>query len=235
MTDASARVLAHARWELRLLLRNGEQLLLMVVIPLVLLVSLSRIGDIDTATPTVLATSVLATCFTSLAIGTGFERRSGALAFLGTTPLTRVNLMTGKFLATVILTILAAVVSVVAGLLLGWTPNASVPGAVLIVVLGGAAASAWAVLMAGALRAEAVLALANGLFVLLVAFGGVVVPASSFPGVLGTVVALLPSAALADGLRASLLDAAIPLAPAAILAAWAVAGALLARRWFRWD
>lgn len=234
-TLTATRVRAHAVWELGLLLRNGEQLLLTVIIPVVLLVGLRAAGDIAQAAPTVIAVSVLATSFTSLAIATGFERRSGALAYLGTTPLTRLDLLVGKFLATAVLTLLSVGVTVIAALLLGWQPNASWAAAVLFVLLGGAAGSAWAVFLAGSLRAEAVLAVANGLFVVLAAFGGMVIPASSMPQPVATVVALLPSAALADGMRGALIDSALPVWAAVILVAWAVIGAALARRTFQWD
>lgn len=234
-TTTATRVRAHAAWELGLLLRNGEQLLLTVIIPVVLLVGLRAAGDIGQAAPTVIAISVLATSFTSLAIATGFERRSGALAYLGTTPLTRTDLLAGKFLATAALTLLSVVVTVIAALLLGWQPNASWAAAVLFVVLGGAAGSSWAVFLAGALRAEAVLAVANGLFVVLAAFGGMVIPASAMPAPLSAVVSLLPSAALADGMRHAFIDGALSITAAAVLVGWALVGAVLARRTFQWD
>lgn len=232
---APQRVRAHARWELGLLLRNGEQLLLTVVIPVVLLVGLRAAGDIASAAPTVIAISVLATSFTSLAIATGFERRSGALSYLGTTPLTRLDLLVGKFAATAIVTMLSVVVTVIAALLLGWEPNAAWPAAALFVLLGGAAGSAWAVYLAGALRAEAVLAVANGLFVLLAAFGGMAIPAAQMPSPLSTIIALLPSAALADGMRSALVDGSWAQVAAVVLAGWTLIGAALARRTFRWD
>lgn len=231
----ATRVRAHAIWELGLLLRNGEQLLLTVIIPIVLLVGLRAAGDISQAAPAVIAVSVLATSFTSLAIATGFERRSGALAYLGTTPLTRLDLLAGKFVAAALLTLLSVAVTVVAALLLGWQPNVSWACAVLFVLLGGAAGSAWAVFLAGALRAEAVLAVANGLFVVLAAFGGMVVPASEMPAPLSTIVPFLPSAALADGLRTAFIDSAFSWSAAAVLVVWAIIGAALARRTFQWD
>lgn len=236
---AGSRIRAHARWEMKLLLRNGEQLLLMFVIPVALLVGLdfAGLGWLGTSAPvpTVLAVSVMATAFTSLAIGTGFERRSGALEYLGTTPLTRTDLLVGKLLATFVLTCLSMGSIVVVGLLLGWVPQPSWPAAVAVTATGCLALGSWAIALAGLLRAEAVLALANGLFVLLIVFGGVVVPPASMPSVLGAIAAVLPSGALADGLRDSLGSGAWPLVPIGVLLAWAVTGALLARRTFRWE
>jgi len=234
-----ARMRAHAWWELRLLLRNGEQLLLVFVIPVALLIGLDLVGTSwlggAVPVPTILAVSIMATAFTSLAIGTGFERRSGALEFLGTTPLTRLDLLVGKLAATLSLVLISTGVISVVGLLLGWSPTASWPAALVLAIVGCICLGAWAIAMAGALRAEAVLALANGIFVVLVMFGGVIVPPHSMPGPVGSLVALLPSGALADGFRMSLAAAGWPLPQICVLLAWALVGVLVARRTFRWE
>ena len=231
------RVRAHASWELRLLLRNGEQLLLMFVIPAALLIALRimRGNAIDEQVPTVLTVSLIATCFTSLAIGTGFERRAGALKFLATPPLSRLELLLGKALATGALAALSFAGLALAAAVMGWRPDVDWLGLVAFVFLGGGAFAALAVLLAGALRAEAVLALANGIFVLLIVFGGVVFAAADMPPAIGTVVGLLPSAALADGLNVALTGGTLPVGALLVLLAWGTAGAVLARRTFTWD
>lgn len=229
------RAIAHMRWELRLLLRNGEQVLVMFVIPLALLIALQLTGIGADPVPAVLTVSIMATCFTSLAISTGFERRSGALRHAATTPLTRLELLVGKLLATAVTALISlAVVSAVA-VALGWRPAASWPAALLVAVLGAAAFAALAVLLAGTLRAEAVLALANGLFILLIVFGGVLIPVTSMPVAVGAAISLLPSAALADGLRATLMEGRLPGWDLLILTGWTLIAAFIARRTFRWD
>lgn len=239
-TSAAQRIRAHALWELRLLLRNGEQLLLMFVVPVLLLIAIGFSGlstkRIDAAVPTVLAVSIMATCFTSLAIGTGFERRSGALRYLGTTPLTRLDLIVGKFAATAVLTAMSMIVIVIVGLALSWRPDLTgIPAAALVAVLAAAAWVSWALVLAGLLRAEAVLAIANGLFLLLILFGGVVVATSQMPDAVASVIDLLPSAALANGLRESLQQGGLPVLPVIVLLVWTAIGVLLARRSFRWE
>lgn len=231
------RILAHTRWELRLLIRNGEQLLLMFVIPLALLggLTITNRASINSLVPMILTVSVMATCFTSLAIGTGFERRSGALRYAATTPLTRLDLLVGKLLATSTLSALSILVVAVAGALLGWTPTSTWPIAIAFAMLGGAAFAAWAVLLAGTLRAEAVLALANALFIVLIIFGGVLVPTAQMPGALGALVSLLPSAALANGFIDSLANDVIDWRAAGLLLLWALVGGVIARRRFNWD
>lgn len=239
MTAASAsgptRVRAHAVWEFRLLIRNGEQLLLMFVIPLALLLALRIVGGgaLADVVPTIITVSIIATCFTSLAIGTGFERRSGALRYAATTPLTRLDLLMGKLLATAGLSGLSLATVAIVSLLLGWRPAGGWL-AVVFAALGAAAFSAWAFLLAGTMRAEAVLAVANGIFIVLMVFGGVIIPAEQMP-VIGPAIALLPSSALAQGLREALDTGSIDWRAAVLLIAWAVAGAALARRSFRWD
>lgn len=230
-----SRAIAHMRWELRLLLRNGEQVLVMFLIPLALLIALQLTGVGPEPVPAVLTVSIMATCFTSLAIATGFERRSGALRQAATTPLTRLELLTGKLLATAVTALISLTAVSIVALALGWRPAASWPWSILIAVLGATAFAAIAVLLAGTLRAEAVLALANGLFILLIVFGGVLIPVSSMPAPLAAIVSLLPSAALADGMRSTLVDGGFTMMDAGILALWTLAAALIARRAFRWD
>lgn len=230
-----SRAIAQAGWEARLLLRNGEQVLLTLIIPVALLLALT-VTPLTDQTPaqalaTVITVSVIATCFTSLAIATAFERRSGALRFLQTTPLGRGELLVGKGLATAGTTLISVAVVAGVALAIGWRPTAGSAWALPAVLLGMACFAAWGFALAGLLRAEAVLAVANGLFLLLIVFGGVVVPTSSLPGVIQA----LPSAALADVLAAAIIGGQpAPLGPWLVLAGWTLAGAVLGSRTFRW-
>ena len=234
------RVRGHARTEALLLVRNGEQLLLALVIPLGLLV-LGRVvgggfGDLSVLAPSVLALAVWSSAFTSLAISTGFERRYGVLERLACTPLGRTGLLAGKALATsaVVLGQLAAITAV--GLALGWRPAATPLGsvlAVLTIVLAGIAFSGLALALAGRLRAEATLACANVVYVLLLAGGALVLPLDGYPGALQVVVGLLPTAALGEGLRAYGVGGA-PAWPLLSLVTWCGLGLLAAWRGFRW-
>jgi ABC-2 type transport system permease protein len=243
-------VRAQARMEARLMLRNGEQLLLAVVIPLIVLVggvaAADRIGidldghrAVDVLTPGVLALAVMSTAFTSVAIATGFERRYGVIKLLGSSPLPRHGLLLGKVLALLNVVALQLVVLVVAGLVLGWEPSgagpaSSVLGVVLAVALGTAAFAALGLFVAGALRAEATLALANLVYLLLMAGGGVVLPTSTY-GTASSVIQWLPSAALGEAMRAALVDAAVDSRSLLVLAAWAALGTVLTARTFRWE
>lgn len=234
------RVLAQAWFQVRAVARNGEQLLLTLVLPALVLLVLARTTLVDlgedrlgTLTPGVLALAVMSTAFTSQAITTAFDRRAGVLRLLATTPLGRGGLLAGTVLA--VLAVEAVQVLALGGIAvgLGWRPPA--PWAALVVlVLGTAAFVPLALLLAGTLRAEAVLGAANLLWVLLLVGGGVVVPADRLPGPLAALAPLLPSGALGDGLRSALRDGTLALGPVVVLAVWALAGGALARRSFRW-
>ncbi|MEW1697647.1 MULTISPECIES: ABC transporter permease [unclassified Streptomyces] len=237
-------IAAQTALETRMLLRNGEQLLLTVIIPSLLLVLFSTVDIVDTGTgeavdflaPGVLALAVLSTAFTGQAIATGFERRYGVLKLLGASPLPRWALMTAKTLSVLVTEILQIVLLTAIALGLGWSPRGNPLAVLLLLVLGTAAFSGLGLLMAGTLRAEATLAAANLVFLLLLVGGGVIVPLEKFPDAARSVLELLPISALSDGLRAVLQDGApLPWGEAGILAVWAVLGLGAAAKFFRWE
>jgi ABC-2 type transport system permease protein len=237
-------ILAQTGLETRLLLRNGEQLLLTIIIPSMLLVLFSAVDIVDTGSgkrvdflaPGLLALAVMSTAFTGQAIGTGFERRYGVLKRLGASPLPRWGLMTAKTGSVLVTEVLQVALLTVIALALGWSPHGNPFSVLLLLVLGTAAFSGLGLLMAGTLRAEATLAAANLVFVALLLAGGVLVPLGKFPDGVASVLERLPIAALSDGLRAVLRDGAgVPWGDLGVLAAWAVVALAAAGRFFRWE
>ncbi|MEO5850950.1 MAG: ABC transporter permease [Nocardioides sp.] len=238
------QVVAQAAMETRLLLRNGEQLLLAVVIPVIALVggvlAADRVGldfahpAIDVLSPGVLALAVMSTSFTSLAITTGFERRYGVLKRLGSSPLPRHGLLLGKVGALLLVEVLQLSVLSGVALALGWDPAPGWLAAILAVVAGTAAFASLGLLLAGVVRAEATLAGANLVYLLLLTGGGMVLPTSSY-GPLEHVVRWLPSGALGDAMRAALVDGRTDPAGLAVLIGWAVVGTALTARTFTWE
>ena len=237
-------VVRQAALEARLLLRNGEQLLLVAVLPVTLLVLLTTVPVVDTGStpridflaPGVLALAVLSTAFTGQAIATAYERRYGVLVRLAVSPLPRGGLLAGKTLA--VLAVEAGQLVLVGGaaLALGWRPALTgVPAAVLLAVAGTAACSALGLLLAGTVRAETALAAANLVYVLLLVTSGAVVPLERFPDAAQTVLGMSPLALLASGLRDALTGAAWPWAALLGLVGWAAAAGLLAARLFRFE
>ncbi len=242
---AVRRIAAQAAFEARMILRNGEQILVAVVVPVLALVGLVRgtfveldtdgLSRVDYLTPGVLALAVMTASFTSQAIATAFDRRNGVLRLMATTPLGRGGLLAGKVIGVLAVEAVQVVLIGAAALALGWRPDpAGVLPALVGVVLGTGAFTALALLVAGTLRAEAVLALANLLLLVLALGGGVIVAAERLPGPLATIAAWLPSGALGDVLRGALHDGTLPLLPALVLAGWTVLIGALAARWFRW-
>lgn len=243
------KVIAHTRREFRLLVRNGEQLLLALVIPLgvLLLLGGTGLGDrlplgsgrpIDEAVPRVLALAVLSSSFTSLAIATGFERRYGVIKRLGASPLSRTGLLAGKIGAVLIVQVIQLAVLIGTGFALGWKPTGgfdAVFGVILTVLCGTAAFASLGLLMAGVLRAEATLAAANLLYLLLLVGGAIMTPVDEYPAGLQGVVRLLPSAALASGISNSTVEGVVPWAAALSLALWAAVLGYLVSRTFKWD
>ncbi|MER7462651.1 ABC transporter permease [Streptomyces sp. NPDC097981] len=240
----SRMILAQTALETRMLLRNGEQLLLTVIIPALLLVLFSAVDIVDTGTgksvdflaPGVLALAVMSTAFTGQAIATGFDRRYGVLKRLGASPLPRWALMAAKTLSVLATEILQIALLTAIAFALGWAPHGNPLAVAALVLLGTAAFSGLGLLMAGTLRAEATLAAANLVFLLLLVGGGVIVPMDKFPGAVQSVLGLLPISALSDGLREVLQHgAALPWGDAGVLAAWAVLGLGGAAKLFRWE
>ena len=238
------QVLAQASMESRLMLRNGEQLLLAVVIPVIVLIggvegarhldlSLTR-RPVDVFAPGVLALAVMSTAFTSLAISTGFERRYGVIKRLGSSPLPRSGLLLGKVGALLIVEAMQVVVISLVALALGWDPHPGYLAAFLAIVAGTAAFAALGLFVAGVLRAEATLAAANLIYLLLLAGGAVVLPPSAY-GAYGHVTDLLPSGALGNALRAAFWSGDIAWSALLVLLVWAAAGAVLTARTFKWE
>ena len=237
-----SKVLAQGRYETRVTVTNGEQLLVSIILPLLALAGLYFTGlfdtadgpsTIDIATPGILALSVLSSGLTGQGIATGFDRRYGVLQYLATTPLGPVGLLSGKVVAVLMVQVTQLIVIGAVALLLGWAPNISGLGIPLVFVLFGAVAfTSLGLLIAGTVRPEATLAITNISWVILGALGGVVFPVAEFTG--SVIIDYLPSAALGNGLRAALLDGVFDVGSCVILGLWAVLFSFGTIRWFKW-
>jgi ABC-2 type transport system permease protein len=241
-----AATLAQTGMELRLTARRGENLLVTIIIPVVVLLFFASVrvlpataGDpVDFLLPGTLALAVIATSLVNLGIATAYERNYGVLKRLGGSPLTRAGLLAAKMLAVLVVEVAQVVLLVaVAALILGWRPGSGASAGLLVValLLGTFTFAGLGLLMAGALRAEATLALANGLFIAFLLLGGIIIPVTELPGPLQAIAAVLPAAALADAFRIALGSGADAGPPVAVLAIWGVAAVVLAARTFRWE
>jgi ABC-2 type transport system permease protein len=238
--------LAQLTMELRLTTRRGENLLVILVVPLVVLLFFSAApvlpeqagGAIDFLVPGVFALSIISTSFVNLGIATAYERSSGVLKRLGASPLSRTGLVAAKLGAVGVVEIVqAGLLLGVATLALRWEPGprSSVGLVVVGIVVGTVTFAGLGLFLAGRLRAEATLAFANGLFLAFVLLGGIVVPVDQLPGPIESVARFLPSFGLSETLRIGFgASDGDPLAAITLLLAWAagvVAAAVLTFRW----
>ena len=248
----SRSVAALAAMELRLALRRGENLLVMLVIPVAVLAFFSNLGigplgtgpsAVAALLPGTVAIAIIATSLVNLGIATGYERWYGVLKRLGGAPLPRWGVVVAKIAAVIVIELGQVVLLLAAAaLVLGWqAPTGDLPRRLVLLAiglgLGTAAFAGLGLLLAGRLRAEATLALANGLFLAFLMLGGTILPLDHLPEPLASLGVALPSSALTDVLHAALAASAGGelLRPLVVLAAWAVGATILAARAFRWE
>jgi len=228
--------------ETRMTLERGETLLVTLGIPVMLLVFFTLVPVLPTGTrhrvdflaPGVLALAIMSTAMVSLGIATAFERSYGVLKRLGATPLGRPVLLTAKIISVVMVEIIQVVLLVGVALALGWRPHTSAGLAVIAVLMATVAFAGIGLAMAGALRAEVTLAVANGVYVILLLIGGVIFPLHELGG-LASFARLLPAAALSDALHTTLGSGPSATEGWVVLAAWAVAAPVVAAFTFKWE
>lgn len=241
---AAAMVRAAAAQELRVTLRNGEQLLLAIVIPVaaLLVLTLGSLLDlpeprIAAVTPGILALAIISSAFTSQAIVTGFDRRYGVLRRLAATGFPRWLLLAAKSLATTaVIAMQFVLIAAIAVLGFGWRPQGNPLWILTICLLGIATFIGLALLVGGTMRAEAVLGVANLVWLAFVGIGGVILPLDQAPEALRTVGGLTPAGGLTVALRAVLTDgSAPPVSSLIVMLVWLLLGWLGTVRYFRWQ
>lgn len=228
---------AQLRIELVLAARRGESVLITLVVPVVLLFFFGAVAASppDFLVPGLLALAVMSTSMVSLGIATAYERYYGALKRLLGSPLPRVSLLAAKTLAVLAIELVQIVLLIgIARVFFGWAPGGSLLAALAALVLGSAAFAGLGLFMAGTLRAEATLAVANGLYLVFLLLGGFILPLDRLPGPIGAAAHALPAAALTDATRAALSNTGQNvIGPLALLAVWAVLGIGAAALTFR--
>jgi ABC-2 type transport system permease protein len=241
---------AQLRAELTMVVTNGETVFLTLGIPVVFLLFFSAVHVLPTGTkhpvdflvPGILALAVMSTSMTALGIGTGFERGYGVLKRLGATPLGRPRLLAAKIASVIAIELFQAVVLVGVGYALGWNPGgpggdgAVVGSAIAAMVLGTIAFGGIGLILAGTLKPLVNLAVVNGLFVVLLLLGGMLIPLGKLPGWLEGISKLLPASALADALHGTLgHGTAVTTRDWIVLAVWAAATPIVAGLTFKWE
>jgi ABC-2 type transport system permease protein len=243
-------LVAQLRAEVTMIVTNGETVFLTLGIPVVFLLFFSAVHVLPTGTkhpvdflvPGILALAIMSTAMTALGIGTGFERGYGVLKRLGATPLGRPRLLAAKIMSVIAIELVQAAVLVAVGYALGWNPRgpggagALVGSAVGAMVLGTIAFGGIGLILAGTLKPLVNLAVVNGLFVVLLLLGGMLIPLGKLPGWLEGIAKVLPASALADALHGTLgHGTAVTARDWIVLVAWAVAAPIVAGLTFRWE
>ena len=232
------------RQELTVMARNGEQLLLLLGIPVLLLVFFSQtnvlptdgLANIDFLMPGILSLAIMSTAMVSLGIATGFERSYGVLKRLGTTPLGTKRLVVAKVVATCCIEITQLLALVAVGLILGWSPSSiNLPSLLLALVLGTSCFAGLGLIMAGQLRAEINLAAQNGLYLVLLLLGGILIPNNELPKSIAWLAEVLPSSLLSELLRGIFGNNELKISDLASLAIWAIGACLVAVFSFKWS
>ena len=232
------------RQELTVMARNGEQLLLLIGIPVLLLVFFSQtnvlptdgLANIDFLMPGILSLAIMSTAMVSLGIATGFERSYGVLKRLGTTPLGTKRLVAAKVVATCCIEIAQLLALVAVGLILGWNPSSiNLPSLLLALVLGTSCFAGLGLILAGRLRAEVNLAAQNGLYLVLLLLGGILIPNSELPKSIAWLAEVLPSSLLSELLRSIFGNDELKISDLASLAIWALGACVVAVFSFKWS
>lgn len=232
------------RQELSVMARNGEQLLLIVGIPVLLLIFFSKVdilptdgqSNIDFLMPGILGLAVMSTAMVSLGIATGFERSYGVLRRLGTTPLGAKRLVMAKIVAICCIEIVQLLLLTVVGLSLGWKPDGlNLLNSLVILIIGTSCFAGIGLTLAGRLRAEVNLAAQNGLYLVLLLLGGILIPNSELPSGFAKIAKVLPSSLLSSLLRDAFGGIQIGISAFVGLSAWAVAACVIAIISFKWS
>ena len=239
------QILTQTQFELLLTLRRGENILVTLIVPVVLLIFFTSLNIVPAVNgsavnflfPGILALAVMAAGMVNLGIATAYERYYGVLKRLGSSPLPRSGLIIAKIISILVLEIVQVILLVgVAVLLYGWQPAGSLPLALLAMVLGTVTFAAIGLAMAGALRAELTLAGANALFLLFILLGGGILPLSHLPAPLAAIAQFLPAAALTQALQATMSNnGSFPGFAFLVLVIWAIVVLVIAIRTFQWE
>lgn len=238
--------LSQSRTEIRLALTQSESLLVTIGIPVIALLGLSITKalplpkGISSPTtflvPGTMTLAIMATGMVSTSIGTGVERSYGVLKRLGTTPLGRPALLAAKITSILVLEIIQLAVLALVGLVLGWHPAGNIEAFVIAAALATAAFSGIGLLMAGTMKSEVIIGAANGIYLILLFIGGMIIPLTSLPSAIETFARLLPAAALSQALYHSIgVGGGVPLWAWINLVAWAVAAPVIASKTFHWE
>ena len=242
------------RFEFRRFWRDPQSVFFTVALPIVFLVIFAGIfgnetldsrGDLRVATyyvPGIITLGVMSASFVGLAVSIVEQRERGILKRLRSTPLPPRVYIAGRAGTAAAQSLLVTLALVLVGRVAYGVrvPGAALPGLLVTLILGTACFACLGFAVSGVIRsANAAPAVTNGIALPLQMISGVFFPIDQLPTSLLHIAEVFPVYHLAQGL----LDGFDPAGPPAgfawdhlaVLAAWTVAGLLVATRTFRWE
>jgi ABC-2 type transport system permease protein len=248
-----ATLLVQLRSDLKVFVRNPAALFFTAILPVIFLclfVSIfgndrdKEMGNVRVATlqvPAFIALAVVSASFVGLVIGLVSVREDGVLKRIRATPVPPWVVFGGRIGTSIVMsTIVSAILLAIGAIAFGVTiPTTTMPGLLVALVLGTFAFCAIGIAYTRAIRSEdAAPAMTNAVVLPLYFISGVFVPVSQLPDGLRMVADVLPVKPFVDALTVAFdprtTGAGIAGGDLAILAAWGVAGLLVALRFFAW-
>ena len=244
-----------ARFENKQFWRNPASAFFTFAFPLMFLVIFTTLFGEDTSTlpggkevsnstyytSSILAFSVITACFTNIAIGVSFSRDQGILKRVRGTPLPASSYLLGKVLnAIVVMLLLVAIVSAFGALFYDVDlPTDTIPALVVTLIVGAASFSALGLAVTALVpNAEAAPAVINAIILPLLFISGVFIPLDQAPDWLARLADFFPIKHFVEAVFSSFLgitETGLEGGDLLIVAAWGVAGLVLAIRFFTWE
>ncbi len=230
-------LLHQLRFERMLFRRNPSAAFFNFVLPLVLLLLVASVfadehDELEILIPGIAGMSVMATTFTALAFNMTFLREQGILKRIHGMPIRSRDYLGGVIGSAVINAVVQVVLVFAIGKLAYDVDLPDEPEVALVYALVGVAAfAALGVAFSHAIpNFDAAGAYTNAVFLPAIFISGVFYSSDELPGALEVIGNALPLKHVIDGLAGDGSGAGL-----AVVAAWGVAGAILAVRYFRWE
>ncbi len=248
-------VLHQYRYDQKQFWREPASVFFTVVLPLIFFTLFASIfgsdtttvdgQEIDTSTyyvPAILALALINATFVNLTIWLTISRERGQLKRVRATPVPAWVVIVGRTLTAVAVSFVMVVVVCLFGAVLYGVdlPTSTLPGVVVSVLVGTCSLAALGFAVAGVVPSEnAAPAVANVIVLPLEFISGIFVPSEQIPDWMNSIASVFPVKPLFDSLFAAFDPLAGGIGVAwgdlAVVAAWGVAGVLLALRSFRWS
>lgn len=232
------------RYENRAFWRNPPAAFFTFAFPLLFMLIFNVIfgeGAARFFTPAIIVFSVVTATFTNLAMNITFARDFGVLKRIRGTPLPTWAYLAGRIGHAIGVTLLLVAIVAGVGALLYDVPIPwdALPIIILVLAVAAASFSALGLAVAGLMpNADAAPAIVNAIVLPLLFISNVFIQMENAPDWLNTISYVLPVRHFADAmldLYASGADAGVPWAGLGVIAAWGLAGVVVALRFFSWE